>query len=510
MYRTLRTLVASVVAFVAALVVGTPASAVLRHQYLFNSGDGTQILDSVGTAHGTALNGGFADTLVSTADSRLTLDGVDDFGDLPAMDIAVNTFSEVSLEAWFVQTGNVNQFTFLAGFGGQGDPGAGEDPNLGYDYLMLQPTRAPGGEGSRGAISLGTFNQEAGVTDGARDLNDGQLHHVVLTVDATSVAWYVDGAQIGTSTLEVDDLAGGTTTVSLADVSNDAAWLGRALYINDPYLEGSIFEFSVWDNALDATTVADRFAAGCIDSCGEPLRFEVDRDTRIGTFTNDLSAESIVAYWVTSASGALDPAGWNSVAATGDADNGGSIDPNDNWTEGDFDPNNMGDPRVIGTTFLGETDPLGGGGPDDGFSVGADVGLGALWTASPFEDLVMNITTFDGITESTFAIPVNFVGEGDPIQRADFNADGVLDAADYAILEANHLTDLTATTAYDAYLLGDMDGDLDNDFNDFRAFKDAYIAANGAAAFAALTVPEPTGLILLGSACVLIAARRRA
>ena len=46
--------------------------------------------------------------------------------------------------------------------------------------------------------------------------------------------------------------------------------------------------------------------------------------------------------------------------------------------------------------------------------------------------------------------------------------------------------------------MGDLDGDGDNDFADFRLFQADYIAANGAAAFdALLNVPEPATALLL-------------
>jgi hypothetical protein len=61
-----------------------------------------------------------------------------------------------------------------------------------------------------------------------------------------------------------------------------------------------------------------------------------------------------------------------------------------------------------------------------------------------------------------------------------------------------------------AYGLGDLDGDGDNDFDDFRLFQADYIAANGAAAFAALVkAPEPAGVLLAGMALACAAFTRR-
>jgi hypothetical protein len=453
--------------------IATTTQAAVTHNYLFNSGDGTQILDSAGIAHGVALDG----AVVNTAESRLILNGTGAYGALPGPDIAINTYTATTLELWFTQTGNVNVFTAAAMLGRTSTGANGESSGLGYDYLMLQPTRAPGGEGSRGAIANGTYNAEAGVTDGAKDLNDGRLHHMVLTVDATNVGYYVDGAQIGVAPLN---------TFSLANVSNDLAYLGRSLY-PDPLFSGSIYEFRIYDTALNSTQVQSNFQAGCTAGCGEPIRLEVNLATGEAIFKNDLTTQSVVAYSVTSASGSIKTGvgGWKSVADFGDADSGGgSIDPNDVW---------MVDQSL--STEISETDPLGGGGPDDGFQLGAPKNIGNLFAKSPYQDLVVSATVYDGFVESTINVPVLYSGTA--TSRSDFNANGTLDAADYGILLSNHLTTLAGTTDYETFLTGDVDGDGDNDFNDFRLFKTDYIAANGAAAFAALTaIPEPTTTVL--------------
>ena len=60
-----------------------------------------------------------------------------------------------------------------------------------------------------------------------------------------------------------------------------------------------------------------------------------------------------------------------------------------------------------------------------------------------------------------------------------------------------HLTDLSGVG--DPSLFGDLDGDGDNDFTDFRLFQTDYDAYNGVGSFQAMltSIPEPTsGLIL--------------
>ncbi len=69
---------------------------------------------------------------------------------------------------------------------------------------------------------------------------------------------------------------------------------------------------------------------------------------------------------------------------------------------------------------------------------------------------------------------------GAPIVRGDLNFDSEIDAADYFLFLAGHYTDLSGLDLDAAYQRGDLDRDLDNDFKDFRIFKQEYIAANGA------------------------------
>lgn len=493
-----RTWPAAAPALVAVVLTGlsmSPAYGVITHQYLFNSGNGTEVLDSVGTAHGSTFDGEVMAPFVNTSDSFLELNGVASFANLPAGDIAINTYSEVTLELWMSQTGNVNQFTFAAGFGRTSDGSNGESANLGYDYLMVQPTRGPGDQGSRGAISLGTFDGEVGVTDGARDLNDGGLHHVVMTVSATELGYYVDGVQIGTAALSTE------SGPMLSTVSNELAYLGRALY-PDPYMEGSIYEFSIWDNALTDSDVADRFIAGCVDSCGERY-IEIDRITGAAQIVNSLSNERIVSYSIDSAAGALNPAGWETIAGNRDSSvsGDGTVDPDDEWS-------------VTTNTVnqLAEQEPLGGGGPDDGAELSSGFTLGNIWNKSRFEDVTMSITILNpDFTETVQPLAVRFVGNGgEAFSRSDLDLDGDIDADDYATLLSNHLTTLAGATAFETAPFGDLDGDLDNDFNDFRLFQADFIAANGAAAFAALgAVPEPSAALLALAALASTAARRR-
>jgi beta-xylosidase len=81
------------------------------------------------------------------------------------------------------------------------------------------------------------------------------------------------------------------------------------------------------------------------------------------------------------------------------------------------------------------------------------------------------------------------------VHRSDLDQDGDIDVDDYVLLYTNHFTTLTGDSPLETHTYGDVDGDLDNDFDDFRMFKNDYIRAHSEDAFnaavASVQVPEP-------------------
>ncbi len=99
-----------------------------------------------------------------------------------------------------------------------------------------------------------------------------------------------------------------------------------------------------------------------------------------------------------------------------------------------------------------------------------------------------------------------------PIARfGDLDSDNDIDPADWGIVRSNQNKNLGGLTQTAAYRLGDMDGNLTNDANDFIFFKNLYDQANGAGAFDALlaNVPEPSALLLISCAGLLFCSIRR-
>lgn len=215
-----------------------PGTENLVHSYTFEDGTAN---DSVGSAHGTLVGD------ANIADGSLLLDGDDDYMSMPGDVIAINTFSEVSIEAWFtsVDGGNTG-YHMLAAFG---EEGTGESSTAGYKYLFITPAR--GDDVSRAAIQTSSMDsspndEETGVS-ASDEHDDGLLHHFVCTVDATSIAFYIDGGLIGAA-----DLAAGN---EIAGIGQDVAYLGKGVYTVDPEWAGAIHEFNIYNKALSPSEV---------------------------------------------------------------------------------------------------------------------------------------------------------------------------------------------------------------------------------------------------------------
>jgi hypothetical protein len=190
--------------------------------------------------------GGLASTLVGDAvvsDGALVLDGVDDWLEMDAAGIAINTYTTgLTLELWSTQDTANQGFSMTASFGGTWDNGFGQD------YLNIATTR--GDDVSRAAIANTPDNDapwadEVGVN--GPELNDGLEHHYVLTISdpaadgSGELAYYIDGVLQGTAALN------GTT---ISGLSNDLVYLGKGVYSGDAECAVTIDQFSIYNRAL--------------------------------------------------------------------------------------------------------------------------------------------------------------------------------------------------------------------------------------------------------------------
>lgn len=481
-------------------VCASVANAALVNKYTFNDGtvhdsvsgqDGV-LVDNTHIAHFT---GGVIDLTANTTGSDQNFSNpltVGAFVDLPngVITNAVNNgaFGQMSLEIWFKVQENRNWaevYSFGSSDGNTENSSAGAGS---ANYIALIPQSDPGaGVHDFRGVTHSDAGAESKAIGSPTPLSVNVTHHVVFTFNQLDSNGGTNPN--GTARLYLDNgpaVAIGIEPFIDTMIDNNN-WLGRSQW-PDSLFDGSIDEFRIYDNAMTASEVATSFAAG-----PEPAilpKLVVNRNTGAVQLTNASgSSIQLKGYSITSAAGSLNPATWTSIDA------GNVFDPNGTWTAQSSTSTNLTE-SVTGGTLDGGT-----------LAATSASGIGTPWLRTPFEDLAFNFTLGDNSTGSGI---VEYTGTARA--RSDLNGDGVVNAADWSQFLPNAYTSLSGQTQVGAYLKGDLDGDLDNDYRDFLLFKSDYIAVNGAAAFAALiaAVPEPTSLLLAAVAFTsLCGARRR-
>lgn len=210
----------------------------------------------------------------------------------------------------------------------------------------------------------------------------------------------------------------------------------------------------------------------------------------------NITSLDLEAYQINSASGALDPAAWASIAGNYDGSGDGSVDAG-NWTL---------DASLV--TQLGESADAGG--PDGSLAINSEISLGVgAWIQNLTKDLNATYTDTDGNVQTLYILYT-----GNENIAADLDFDGTIDIDDWDIFITNAQADMSGMSLPESYQLGDLDGDLDNDLRDFILFRDAFELANPeAGAFEAMlaqyNVPEPSSLVLFAGAGIFCLRRRR-
>ncbi len=208
-----------------------PSEYTLMHSYTFD--DGTAA-DVVGDADGTLMGAGII------ANGAYTAAANGDYIELPAADIAINTYTAITLEGYIFTDVDNTAAVMMAYFGGN-------ENGVGGNGYFLTPDRWTE---SRTAISCGNltapWNAEQGVT--GAPVSVGEKHHVVSVLTDSSIKWYIDGVLVGDA-----EVSGAN---SIAALSNTNAWLCKGGYNADPTWMGTIDEFNIYNGVLDAATIA--------------------------------------------------------------------------------------------------------------------------------------------------------------------------------------------------------------------------------------------------------------
>ncbi|MEN1680441.1 MAG: dockerin type I domain-containing protein [Planctomycetota bacterium] len=221
----------------------------------------------------------------------------------------------------------------------------------------------------------------------------------------------------------------------------------------------------------------------------------IDRDTGNITFTNTTTAPlEIVAYSIQSDQPVFDTTQWVTLDTQ---------DTSNTWerlTAPGDSASDLSEGTLGVTGFVVDA----AGGPND------SINFGNVWVPSPFENFTA--VDFRDAAGATIPVGIQVVGNGgEPLQLGDFDGSGVIDAADWAILRGNLISDPPGDGLIN-YAIGDVNIDGVIDRRDFNEFKNLFDAANGEGAFQAMLagVPEPTSAALAVFAGAALAALRRA
>lgn len=492
----------------------------LAHRYSFTADANDSIAGANGTVIDAGVNPNFSFTggaLDFSANNGNTSNAIteDAYLNLPngiVSAAATNGMNGALAFEWWYTLAQSRTWQRVGDFGNSND---GEDTsNLGSasDYLSIVATSGRGNQVDMTNHTTTGFEPAIGLA-GTATL--GTPYHVMAVYNHNDHSAFTPQGSNGTMTLYVNGARVGTAGVhpdidirTFADVNN---WLGRSQW-PDPLFDGSYDEFRIYHTAPNDAYVTASFAAGPNSlATFTPwveefdLSLVVDRDTGTMTLMNSAAGSINVSdISIASASGAIDPTKWVSISDG----NFPTFDPDGTWAETSATPALIREAEILGT---------GGGAFGTGGTLSSlQLGNAGAWTLSTYEDLVVNVIRVNpDFSTTTIPVFVDYIGGlGERAVRADLNFDGVVDIDDWIEFASHHLEDISGLTVAQASLLGDLDADLDNDYNDFLIFQGDYDAANGLGAFAALLagggVPEPsTAALMLIVGCATLVTRGR-
>jgi hypothetical protein len=213
----------------------------LIHRYRFN-GTGTQVTDSIGTAHGTVINAQLSGsgTLVLAGGSS------NEYVNLP--NGLLSSLVDATLEFWITWDGG-NDYQRILDFGDIVDGSEGQQ-DVARTTLYLTPAAS-------GALRAAYRHDGMSVrvyANGPSALTTGVMSHVAV----------VFSDQSGTLSLYRNGVldAEATGAPSLSQINDINNWLGRSQYRQDPEFGGTYHEFRICNVALSASVIGASYAAG--------------------------------------------------------------------------------------------------------------------------------------------------------------------------------------------------------------------------------------------------------
>ncbi|MBS2099390.1 LamG-like jellyroll fold domain-containing protein [Carboxylicivirga linearis] len=210
----------------------------LMHSYTFLDGTAKdEVSGADGVVHGGAIDQGV-----------YTTSELGEYIELPAADIAINTYPSLTFEHWIranTEEANANSNTMISTFG--------RTDYYGYDYVY---TSAKSRAAMSATVTENPWSNENGIDGDNLDLDlTGNLHHLVTIITNEAMFFYVDGQQAGDPVALNDNNR-------IAYLSNDAAYLCKSIYEADNSWIGSIEEFNIYSGVMDGATILENLASG--------------------------------------------------------------------------------------------------------------------------------------------------------------------------------------------------------------------------------------------------------
>ncbi|WP_354430197.1 LamG-like jellyroll fold domain-containing protein [Streptomyces sp. FZ201] len=184
--------------------------------------------------------------IAGTTDTSATFDGTDSVIELPSDTLRAAAFPTVEL--WFKTT--TPSGVLLAFQNAE----LGDKPSSWRTALNID------GDGKlRGQFYLAGASGATPIVS-PQAVTDGQWHHAVLSAGADTQSLYLDGAKVGSLS--------GTITEQARDYAYLGAGYGSSGWMGVPggtyYFKGEMDEVAVYHHALDASTVAEHYAARAV------------------------------------------------------------------------------------------------------------------------------------------------------------------------------------------------------------------------------------------------------
>ena len=199
-------------------------------QLKFDESSGTTAVDATGNGwNGTLVND--PAWVAGQSGNAVSMNGVNQYVSLPAG--VVSSLNDFTISAW-VKLNALSTWSRLFDFG----TGTG-------NFMFLSPAAAPSGL-CFGITTSGSGNEQS--INYTNNLSLGTWHHIAVTFAAGIVILYVDGLPVATNNAInlTPELLGNTTQ----------NWIGRSQYPGDPYFDGLVDDFRIYNGALNPGEIA--------------------------------------------------------------------------------------------------------------------------------------------------------------------------------------------------------------------------------------------------------------